>query len=210
MTNAIAAQGTVLKVGTGSGGAKTITGITLGAITEIISAAHGLAVGDVVALASIVGTTQLNGLTPMIIAVETNSIFVNIDSSGFTAYTSGGTATPVAWTAVGEIADFDGPGGSASIIDVSHLSSTRKEKLMGLPDSGQFTFSLNRVFSNTGQQALETAWANRTLKDFQVTYPDTTVQSFSGYVLSFSSSGAVDDKISGSVTIEITGEVTTA
>lgn len=210
MTNATAAQGTVLKIGTGSGGAKTITGVTLGAITEIISTAHGLAVGDVITLASIGGTTQLNGLSPMIIAVEANSIFVNIDSSAFSAYTSGGTATPVTWTSVGEIADFDGPGGSASIIDVSHLSSTRKEKLIGLPDSGQFTFSLNRVFSDTGQQALATAWGNRQLKNFQVTYPDTTVQTFSGYVMSFPSSGAVDDKIGGSVTIEITGEVTTA
>lgn|SRR5574337_888301 len=209
-TQAIETQGTTLEISSGSGGAKTITGVTLGVITEITSAAHGLSKGDVVTFASIGGTTQLNGQTAMIIAVETNSIFVDIDSSAYGAYTSGGTATPVAWTDVGEIVNFNGPSGSANVIDATHLGSTAKEKLMGLPDEGQFTFEVNWIPSDTGQQALRTARANRTKKSFRVTYTDASVQTFDGFVLSFSSSGGVDDKVSGSITVEITGPVSLA
>lgn len=210
MSNAIETQGTVLKVSTGTGSAKTITGVTLGAITEIASTAHGLNVGDVVTFASIGGTAGLNGLSAMIIAKEANAFFVAIDSSAMGAYTSGGTATPVSFSTVGEVVDFDGPGGSASVIDVTHLGSTAKEKRMGLMDEGQFSFNLNYVPDDAGQQALRAARAARSLKTFQLTYTDGTVDTFDGYVLSFSRSGGVDAKVSGSVTVEISGPVTTA
>jgi hypothetical protein len=209
-TDAIETQGTTLEISSGSGGAKNISGITLGAITKIASTSHGLSVGDVVAIASIVGTTGLNGLTKMIMAVETNAFYIDVDSSAMDAWVSGGTATPVAYTQVGEVADFDGPGGSASVIDATHLGSTAREKIMGIPDEGQFTFSLNRVFSDTGQAAVLAARAARAKKSFRVTYMDDTVQTFDGYVLQFSTSGGVDDKLNGSVTIEITGAVSTA
>lgn len=206
---AIESQTTTLEIETGTGSAKTITAITLGAITEVTSTAHGLSAGDVVTFASITGTTELNGTTAMIIAVEANSMFFAVDSSGYTAYTSGGTATPVTYTNVGEIVDWDGPGGSASVIDVTHLSSTAKEKLMGLMDEGQFSFNLNNVFSDTGQQACRTARTARTLKGFRLTYSDSTVQTWDAFVLSFSTSGGVDDKVNGSITLEISGAVTT-
>ena len=209
-TDAIETQGTTLEVSSGSGVAKNISAISLGAITEITSNSHGLSVGDYGTFASIVGTTGLNGLSAMVIAVETNSFFVAIDSSAMTAYDSAGTFTPATYTEVGEIIDFDGPGGSGSVIDATHLGSSAREKIMGIPDEGQFTFGLNRVFSDAGQQVLAAARMARTEKDFRVTYMDGTVQTFAGYVLQFSSSGGVDDKINGSVTIEITGEVSTA
>ena len=207
---AIESQETTIEIATGTGGAKTITGITLGAITEVTSTAHALVVGDVVTFASIVGTTELNGQTAMIIAKETNSFFVKIDSSAYTAYISGGTATPVTYTFVGEIVDFDGPGGSASVISTTHLKSAAHEKLIGLMDEGQFSFSLNNVFSDTGQQACRTARSTRAQKGFRVIYSDATAQTFNGYVLQFSTSGAVDDKVNGSITVEITGVVTTS
>lgn len=206
---AIESQSTTFQIETGTGGAKTITGITLGAVTKVTSTAHGLSAGDVVTFASITGTTELNGTTAMIIATETDEMYFDIDSSSYSSYTSGGTATPVTYTSVGEIVDWDGPGGSASVIDATHLSSTAREKLMGLMDEGQFSFNLNNVFSDTGQAACRTARANRTQKGFKLTYSDGTVQTWDGYVLSFSTSGGVDDKVSGSITVEISGAVTT-
>ena len=206
---AIESQGTTLEISTGTGGAKTITDVTLGAITEITSAAHGLSEGDVVTFASIGGTTELNTVTAMLIGVETNSFFVDIDSSGYGAYTSGGTATPVTYTEVGEIVDWDGPGGSASEIDTTHLGSSAKEYIIGLADEGTFTFSLNADFSDTGQQACRTARANRTSNTYKVTYSDSTYQTFTGYCMSFSTSGGVDDKVNASITLRISGTVTT-
>jgi hypothetical protein len=209
MANAIESQGTTLEIGTGSGSAATITGVTLGAITKITSTSHGLAEGDVVTLASIGGTTGLNSLTPMVIATETNAFYIDVDSSAMSAYTSVGTATPVTWTEIGEVTDWDGPGGSASVITKTTLASDAVEKLLGLPDEGQFNLSVNFYPDDLGQTACRAARAARTEKDFRITYTDDTVQTFKGYVSTFSSSGGVDGLVSGSVGIEISGAVST-
>lgn len=206
----IEAQGTLLEVSSGSGSAENIEGITLGAITKVTITDHGFSVGDVVAFASILGTTELNGQSAMILAVEDDDFYVGIDSSAYTAWSSAGTATPAAYTKIGEVLTWDGPGGEASVIDMTHLQSTRREKLMGIPDEGQITLGINRDFTDTGQAVLAQARADRAQKNFRVTYSDDSVQTFAGYVLGLSSSGGVDDKVNGSVTIEITGEVTTA
>lgn len=211
MSNAIESQGTTLEIATGTGSAATISGITLGAITEITATAHGLSVGDVVTFAAISGTTQLNGVSAMIIAKETNSFFIDVDSSGYSAYTSGGSATPNTYTFVSEITDFDGPGnGSASVIDVSHLSSTRKEKRMGLPDEGQCSISFNFIPGDTGQEAIKTSRAARSLKGYRITLSDDSVATFDAYCLSIAPSGSVDGKVTGKMTLEITGEVSWA
>jgi len=209
MSLAIESHGAVLQMATGTGSPATITGVTLGAITELLAVAHGFAVGDVVTFAAIVGTTELNAQTSMIIAKEDDAMFFKIDSSTYTAYESGGTATPETYTSISEVNDWAGPGGSAAVIDVTHLLSTAKEKRMGVMDEGQYTFALNRIFGDTGQDALETARAARNLKGWKLTYSDTTYQTWNGYVLAFSTSGAVDGKVAGSVTIEITGAVAT-
>jgi hypothetical protein len=95
------------------------------------------------------------------------------------------------------------------MIDTSHLKSTRKEKIMGLPDEGQFALTINWVPDDTGQIAVQAARASRLVKHFKVTYSNSSIQTFDGFVLGFSSSGAVDGKMAGSITIEISGAVTT-
>ena len=52
-------------------------------------------VGLTFTIASVGGMTQLNGLTATIVSVNGNQIKTNIDSSGFSTYTSGGAATVV-------------------------------------------------------------------------------------------------------------------
>ena len=111
---------------------------------------------------------------------------------------------------IGEIVSFNGPGGSASIIDVSHLGSTRREKRMGLPDEGQFSFDVNLVPGNAGQVALRADRASRTQRECILELTDhaatPTTITFNAYCTSFSIQGSVDDKIQASVTLEITGE----
>lgn len=111
---------------------------------------------------------------------------------------------------IGETKTWQGPGGSATVIDTTHLASTAKEKRMGLPDEGQFTFTMNRVFGETGQEAARSARASRQLRNIKVTYSDGTVGSFKAYVLNFSTSGGVDGVVEGSVTLEISGPYTEA
>jgi hypothetical protein len=52
------------------------------------------------------------------------------------------------------------------------------------------------------------ARAAKTLKTFKLTYSDASVHTFTGYVIGISNSGAVDDKVNGSITIQRVGALT--
>lgn len=207
---AIESQGTTLFIEGGTGSAKTLTDVAVGNPTILTSASHGLSNGDVVTLSDFTGTDAalLNGKTAVVQFATTNTFAVAIDTTGKDV--ADGKATPLSYVEIGEVTDWSGPGGSATVIDKTHLKSTAKEKLIGLPDEGQFTFSLNCNFDNPGQEAFRAARASRERKHFKVEYSDATVQSFYGYALNYTISGAVDDKVNASATIEIDGEVTTA
>lgn len=70
---------------------KAISSITKGATTTVGITNHGLVVNDYIWFNEVVGMTQINGLTGQVLSVtNANSVVVNIDSSSFTAYTSGG------------------------------------------------------------------------------------------------------------------------
>lgn len=137
------------------------------------------------------------------------------EAQGTEFYWSTSTAASTAAGAlVGEVTDFNGPGGQANIIDVTNLGSTAKEKLVGLRDEGQVSMSLNLSFSDAGQIALRADRASRTRRKCVIKFNDSTTDAaktkaiFDGYVLGFSVSGAVDDKVGANCVIEITGAVT--
>lgn len=132
-------------------------------------------------------------------ALETQGVMLEI----------GDGAVPDAFFDVGEMVDFSGPGGSAAVIDVTHLKSTAKEKRMGLPDEGQFTFNINLVPSDNGQRHAYKARADRRLTNFKLSLTDTptTILTFAAFVLEFTISGGVDDKIPAALTLEISGSV---
>lgn len=117
---------------------------------------------------------------------------------------------PEVFTAIGEVADISGPGGTANIIDATHLASTFREKVMGLPDEGQITFTLNYVPGDAQQQGLKTDRANRTLRNFQLVLTDAGNEtgSFAAYVIGFNLNIQAEDIVRASVTLEITGAVT--
>lgn len=122
----------------------------------------------------------------------------------------GNGATPEVFFDIGEVVDFSGPGGKASIIDTTHLGSVAKEKLPGLPDEGSFTLTLNWVPSDAQQTALEADRYNQALRNFKVIYTDAgaTVRSFAAYVMGFTTDGKPDDKVVAKIDLEITGRVT--
>jgi len=51
------------------------------------------------------------------------------------------------------VVSFQGPGGQASVIDVTNLASTAKEKRVGLRDEGQLSLSLHRGCALTARIA---------------------------------------------------------
>jgi len=111
---------------------------------------------------------------------------------------------------VGEVIDFSGPGGQANVIDVTHLNSTAKEKLMGIRDEGQLTLTLNHAPADPGHLLLQADRAARTKKACVIKFSDPAsyLAMFDGYCLGYSISGGVDDKVTANVVIEIADAVT--
>jgi hypothetical protein len=75
----------------GVGYYSSITNITLGATTTIdIVGAFALVAGDIVYLSGILGTTELNDQYFTVLSVGVGSYVINVDSTNYTAYISGG------------------------------------------------------------------------------------------------------------------------
>ncbi len=120
-------------------------------------------------------------------------------------------AAPGTFINIAESVDIVGPDGQANIIDATHHGSVARDKLMGLPDEGQVTFSGNLVVADTGQVAARVARDDQTLIAFKILLPDAPVNTeiqFSGFVLQFALAAPTDDKITLNLTIEISGPVT--
>lgn len=67
----------------------------------ILTAFNNFKVGESVFITGVVGMTELNGNTYTILAVTPGSITINVDSTGFTTYVSGGTAQEIITLALG-------------------------------------------------------------------------------------------------------------
>lgn len=111
---------------------------------------------------------------------------------------------------ISEVTDFNGPGGAAAVIDITHLQSTAVGKLIGLRDEGQLSMTLNYNPTDAGQIALQTDRATRTLRKALIKFTDTATHCavFDAYSQTFSIQGSVNNKIVANSVLEITGGVT--
>nr|WP_068832052.1 phage tail tube protein [Polaromonas jejuensis] len=211
-SSAISAQGSTFSIGTGTGGAKAITGIAVGYPTILTIAAHGFANGDVEVIAGLTGADAalLNGLALTVKNKTTNTFAVDVDTTGKTITAGAGTATPNTYTAVKNIKTFSGFDGTASEIDTTNLDSTAKEFMLGLVDNGQFSMELDNDNADAGQLALRAKRDSGVKSIFKLVLPDASTASFSGYVKKKSMNGGVDQALKSSVDIRISGAVTWA
>jgi hypothetical protein len=210
-SQAQSSQGTVVWIGKSVlGTAKVITAITQANPAVVTSNAHGLLEGDIVTIAAVVGMTQLNGNTYIVAnpAANTFELF-GIDSTGYTAYTSGGTATPVDFEQWCELRSGSFGGGQASEIDVTNMCSTSKEFRLGLRDNGEFTGDYNWVPADLGQKEAEKAQKDGVSRWFRLTMPASVGGAvlFEGLVRSISTNFGVDQAFQGSVNVRITGDI---
>ena len=203
-------QGTAVAVGTATASTKVITAITAASPPQVTSATHGYSNGDIVYIDSVVGMTQVNKRAFVVANTATNTFELKgVDGTGYTAYTSGGTAAKKTMTAVGEVQGI-GPGfdGEASEIDVTHLLSTAKEYLLGLQDFGNVAMTLFLTSpADTGQTRLRALKASATAEAFSITLPSGQVAAFMAFVKSFPFSQiSPDAALQASPSLRVTGE----
>lgn len=119
--------------------------------------------------------------------------------------------SPAEFEIIVGIATISGPGGQATIIDVSDLQSTAKEKRPGLTDFGAVTLEGSFIPNDPSQIRLFTAYKTHpspTL-NFRIRYSDSpeSTFTFTAFVLGFSTSLGVDQKVSLTVNLETSGDV---
>jgi predicted secreted protein len=120
-----------------------------------------------------------------------------------------GSGSPLEYDTIAEINSFNGPGGSVSVIDVTDLSSSAKEKIAGMNDNGQLSFECNFLPGDTEHTALRTAKeAGATIK-VKIIFTDEneTEWTFDAIVTGFAVQGAIDAVVKASVTLEVSGSI---
>lgn len=112
------------------------------------------------------------------------------------------------WSRVANLSDVSGFSGSANMADITHLSSAGKEKYPGLQDWGQVTIALNINLKEPSHMALLKAKQGAAALKFKLTLSDQSTIDFTAYVKDFPISAKVDQMLTGSVNLEITGDIT--
>ncbi len=201
------AQRSRLRVHTAVGLSKTITAISQ-ANPCLVTATHDFQVGDIVVLAGIVGMTELNGRAFVVGSINTTVSFTlaGVDSTGYTAYGSGGTAVEQTMTAVGNIKDFNIDQDAPTEIDITNLDSTRKEFMIGLAGSWTMSCSMDIDSADTGQLELADAQNDGLIRTFTVTLASGKVFAGRGYVMNFGAAGSPDAVVNGTLAVRGTGQ----
>lgn len=114
-------------------------------------------------------------------------------------------------TTIAEVVNISGPNISRDFIDVTHQESPSKarEFITNLIDGGEITLELNFLPANSTQKDLIDDIYVDTAQSYSVVWIDgPTTWSFTGFIQSAEPSAPVDNKLSLSVTIKITGLIT--
>lgn len=215
-SSAISAQGALFSIGTGSGGAKTITAVAVGSPTILTSAAHGFVNGDFITFsAGFTGANaaSLNNKSYVVRSKTTNTFAVDEDTTGLTITAGTATATPTTFTQVNNVNSYTGFDGEASELPKSNLSSTAKEFGLGLVDPGQFSIEIDVDMQDAGQAALRAKQQSGVISNFKLVLPGAVsllTYTWTGFVKKFDQKGGVDQIVKASVGIRNSGTVTLA
>src|SRR5574338_561247 len=109
---------------------KAITAITQASQAVLtVGASHGFVVNDVVQVSGVAGMTQINGLRAAVTAIGASTITLAINSTTFSAYTSGGVvhSAPQSGEAVTAGCEFDIPVKFLTKLQAKHSFPTHSE-----------------------------------------------------------------------------------
>ena len=138
------------------------------------------------------------------------SMVSNAFSGVGTSFKAGDGASSESFTAIAEVNSIDGPNKTRSTIDVTSLDSTGgyREFIASFRDAGEVTLSMN--FTRDGYDEMNDFFELATTRNYQIVLSDTgaTTFDFAAYVTALGMAVPMDDKVTASVTLKISGQVT--
>jgi predicted secreted protein len=164
---------------------------------------------------AIVGGTGPTFSLTMLLPADNNAamaIVFDAGTSGCTAGASTDTTAGVATATVASVRGISGPGLSLDTIDVTTHDSTSawEQVVAGVLREGEVSLDLaydpaENTQDGTATSGLLYVLKNKSLRHFTLTFPDTTVWTFPGYVSGFDQNAAHDGALAASATIKISG-----
>lgn len=207
-------QGTTIQVLTGFGSASptgVISGITRANPAVVTETSHGRSSGDVIKITGVLGMTEVNGGTYIIEVVNANAFkLVDVDSSNYGAWTSGGDIADAILSNFCELTGYNRTGGTSPEIAATTICSTAAEKEVGLPDFGTTQIDFNFAPRTDVQEAIAAYYQGANAGEtfaVKVTLPNSGgVMVQLGFLQSTSETAAVNGLWTGSMTILNTGK----
>lgn len=124
------------------------------------------------------------------------------------------TTSPNSYEQIGQVVSISGPDGNVPEIDVTHLASTGKEYIGGLPDFGNIAMEVIFDYATTSTKHAEiwTDFLAQTVDTYQIRLTDSpqTTLTFSAYPSQYSLNLAVDDKVGATLSLKVSGAPTIA
>lgn len=119
----------------------------------------------------------------------------------------GNAASPETFTTITDILSIEGPSMTNEAIPVSDMSSGIAEYIPGLFDQGEITMEIHFIPKNVQHQTMRTNMRDSVVRNYQITFTDSpaTTWMFAAYVTAFGTSGSVNDKLTASLTLRLSG-----
>lgn len=116
-------------------------------------------------------------------------------------------------TAIASCQDFDGPGSSTEVDDITNHSSPGRvrEKRPTIKDAGEVSFDLVFNYNDPTHDhltGLYKAWSDSSIDEYELEYPDGSGERFEGFVSNIARQAPVVGHLSAATTITITSEPT--
>ncbi len=129
----------------------------------------------------------------------------------------GDAASSEQFTAIAELFNLSGPSLGLDTVETTHTASTGayREYIAGLLEAGEVSAEVNFLPADATQTeaaGILLDLKNRTLRNWQIIWTDAgpTTWAFAAFVTSFEPSASIEDRMTASITLKLSGDPTLA
>jgi len=114
------------------------------------------------------------------------------------------------WFAIGEVINVTPGDATADRIDATHMLSPnrRREYISGLIDSGEASFEINWVPGDETDEFLSDLFDSGETRQHQIIFANGVSVTFDASLLGFSKSVPIDDRMTATITVAVSGTET--
>lgn len=119
-------------------------------------------------------------------------------------------ASPQVYVEIAEVTEVSPPNQQTDQVEATHMQSPNRtrEFISGLIDPGEMSFTINWIPGNASDQRIQALKASGEYVNTKVTWPNLVTWSFLGSVTGFEPDSPIDDRMTATVTVKVSGPTT--